>query len=114
MAAGHKPAEHPSHHRSATRSRFDNYLNPATPPRIWPGRVLPGLAFFMVMEYFVLLINNLGLEEVYDTPSDNGEKENSAAPGVPSLRGKLHLTNEQYQEFQQQIEDGRKEWDRGI
>ena len=33
---------------------------------------------------------------------------------VSSLRGKLNLTNEQYNDFQQYVNDSRNEWDRNI
>ena len=33
---------------------------------------------------------------------------------VSSLRGKLNITNEQYNDFQQYINDSRNEWDRNI
>ncbi len=33
---------------------------------------------------------------------------------APNLRGKLNLTNEQYNDFQQHVNDSRNEWDRNI
>jgi hypothetical protein len=33
---------------------------------------------------------------------------------APSHRGKLNLTNEQYNDFQQHVNDSRNEWDRNI
>jgi len=63
------------------------------------------------------LVKNLGLEKVKDRPSDStGERKEQKAAGnrVASLRGKLHLSNEQYKDFHQYVNDSRNEWNRSI
>lgn len=41
-------------------------------------------------------------------------KEEKVAVKAFGLRGKLHLSNEQYQDFNQYLNDSRDEWNRGI
>lgn len=42
------------------------------------------------------------------------EEQTSKRNTVSKLRGKLNLTNEQYKDFQQYVNDSRDEWDRSI
>lgn len=64
--------------------------------------------------FFLELIKNLGLEKVKDTPFVSNDKQNPSGSGISALRGKLHLSKEQYQDFQQHVKDSREEWKRGI
>jgi len=41
-------------------------------------------------------------------------KEEKIASNAASLRGKLHLSNEQYKDFHQYLNDSRNEWNRDI
>jgi len=64
--------------------------------------------------FFIELVKNLGLEKVKIQSSDSIEEKKEPNSGVPSLRGKLHLSKKQYQDFQNQIKDSRNEWNRSI
>jgi len=67
--------------------------------------------------FFLELVEHLGLEKVQDESSDIiGESKEQKAAGsrVASLRGKLHLSNEQYKDFHQYVNDSRNEWNRSI
>lgn len=63
--------------------------------------------------FFLELIKNLGLERIKDKPSET-KKQNSKKSSVSSLRGKLHLSEEQYHGFQQHVKGSRKEWNQRI
>jgi len=63
--------------------------------------------------FFMELVKNLGLERVIDKPSDSHKTKEQKAT-VASLRGKLHLTKEQYKDFHQYANDSRNEWNRSI
>ena len=41
-------------------------------------------------------------------------EEKTGSENVSSLRGKLHLSNEQYKEFDQYLKNARNEWTRDI
>jgi hypothetical protein len=67
--------------------------------------------------FFLELVKNLGLEKVKDLPSEStGESKEQKAVGNPvtSLRGRLHLSKEQYKDFHLYVNDSRNEWNRGI
>lgn len=42
------------------------------------------------------------------------EEQHLKKNNISSLRGKLKLTNDQYNDFQQYVNDSRNEWDRNI
>ncbi|WP_114752647.1 hypothetical protein [Pleomorphovibrio marinus] len=64
--------------------------------------------------FFLELIKNLGLEKIKHKPSESKDKLNEAGSGLSSLRGKLHLTEKQYRDFQQHVNNSREEWNRRI
>lgn len=67
--------------------------------------------------FFMELVKNLGLEKVKDKPADSDsevKEQKNAGNRIASLRGKLHLSNEQYKGFHQYVNDSRNEWNRGI
>ena len=63
--------------------------------------------------FFLELIKNLGLEKIKDKPTET-KKQNAKASDVSSLRGKLHLSEEQYRGFQQHVKGSREEWNQRI
>lgn len=67
--------------------------------------------------FFLELVKNLGLEKVKDKASDSTDEikeQKDAGNRIASLRGKLHLSNEQYKDFHQYVNDSRNEWNRSI
>lgn len=62
-------------------------------------------------DFFMELIKNLGLEKAKEKPTNRNEVKEPKAT-LASLRGKLHLTIEQYDDFHQQVNDSRNEWSR--
>jgi putative transposon-encoded protein len=59
--------------------------------------------------------NYIGKEvEVILYTTDEVKDEKAGVKSVPSLRGSLHLSDEQYKDFQQYISDTRSEWNRSI
>jgi len=68
--------------------------------------------------FVVELIKYLGLEKESDKLERNGgskvKKQKNSVSGVAALRGKLHLSQQQYADFHQHVSDGRTEWERGI
>ncbi len=67
--------------------------------------------------FFLELVKNLGLEKVKESPTGStgeGKGRKTVGNSVASLRGRLHLTKEQYKNFHLYINDSRNEWNRGI
>lgn len=67
--------------------------------------------------FFLELVKNLGLEKVKDQSSGSIgkiKKQKAAGNRIASLRGKLHLSKEQYMDFHQYVNDSRNEWNRNI
>jgi hypothetical protein len=62
----------------------------------------------------ILLPNDFMADKVEVIVLSIEEQKPSQLNSVSSLRGKLNLTNEQYNNFQQYINDSRNEWDRNI
>ncbi len=67
--------------------------------------------------FFLELVEHLGLEKVNDRPLINSgehQEQQVGANRVASLRGKLQLSNKQYEDFHQYVADSRHEWNRRI
>ncbi len=52
--------------------------------------------------------------EVLLYTSDEVKEKRIAPENIASLRGKLNLSNDQYEKFQQYLKDSRNEWNRDI
>lgn len=67
------------------------------------GNGQPTGVFIPMNDWEVMKKENKNLE-AWEEPAKQ------TAPSVASLRGKLNLSKEQYEDFQQHIKDSRNEW----